>query len=164
MIAEVSRQLPNEVKPDAIFCSVGGGGLCAGVMLGCKSVGWDDGGPYAESFRTMLTKMSVPIIGLETTGSNCFYQSLALNPGAFPTTSDPADGVRVEHNTKYGVRIAHLPGLTSRATSLGASSSAAGTVRMALERKGGVKSVCVDDESAMQAALLFAGMLLRATK
>ena len=45
MIAEVNRQLPNNVRPDAIFCSVGGGGLCAGVVLGCKSVGWDDGRP-----------------------------------------------------------------------------------------------------------------------
>lgn len=41
----IARQLPNKVKPDAIFCSVGGGGLCAGVMLGCRSVGWDDGRP-----------------------------------------------------------------------------------------------------------------------
>ena len=43
IIAELSRQLPKQVEPDAIFCSVGGGGLCAGIMLGCKSVGWDDG-------------------------------------------------------------------------------------------------------------------------
>ena len=43
MIAEASRQLPGGTKPDAIFCSVGGGGLLGGVMSGCKSVGWDDG-------------------------------------------------------------------------------------------------------------------------
>lgn len=43
IIAELTRQIPEQVKPDAIFCSVGGGGLCAGIMLGCKSVGWDDG-------------------------------------------------------------------------------------------------------------------------
>ena len=102
--------------------------------------------------------MVVPVIGLETTGSNCFYQSLALNPGAFPTAANLAGGVRAEHDTKYDVKIAHLPSLTSRATSLGASSPAAGTVRMALDRKGGVKSVCVEDELAMKAGLLFAGM------
>lgn len=43
IVSELTRQLPRQVKPDAIFCSVGGAGLCAGVMLGCKSVGWDDG-------------------------------------------------------------------------------------------------------------------------
>ena len=117
----------------------------------------------AFSWKT-LTPTSVPIIGLETTGSNCFYQSLALNPGAFPTHREPNDGVRAERNTKYDVTVANLPALTSRATSLGASSPAAGTVRMALDRKGDVKSVCVDDELAMQAALLFAGMLPRAAK
>jgi len=140
MIAELTRQLPSKGKPDAIFCSVGGAGLCGGVMLGCKSVGWDD----------------VPVIALETTGSNCFYQSLALNHGAFPITAEPADGVRPVHCNKYDVTVAHLPTLTSRATSLGASSPASGPVRMALDRKGGIKSACVDDELAMQAGLLFA--------
>ncbi|KAH9842922.1 tryptophan synthase beta subunit-like PLP-dependent enzyme [Rhodofomes roseus] len=140
MIAELARQLPKDIKPDAIFCSVGGAGLCAGVMLGCKSVGWDD----------------VSVVALETTGSNCFYQSLALNPGAFPTTAEPAEDVRPAHCPEHDVTVAHLPALTSRATSLGASSPAAGSVRMALDRKGGIKSVCVDDELAMKAGLLFA--------
>lgn len=100
----------------------------------------------------------MPIIALETTGSNCFCQSLALNHGGFPTQSAPAHGVRAERNMEYDVTVAHLPALTSRATSLGASSPAAGAVRMALDREGDVQSVCVDDELAMQAALLFAGM------
>ena len=52
MIAELTRQLPNKGKPDAIFCSVGGAGLCGGVMLGCKSVGWDDGqSPFSALVR-----------------------------------------------------------------------------------------------------------------
>jgi L-serine/L-threonine ammonia-lyase len=41
MIQEMSSDL--EVKPDAIFCSVGGAGLLAGIMVGCEMVGWDDG-------------------------------------------------------------------------------------------------------------------------
>lgn len=41
MITETARQLAE--KPDAIFCSVGGGGLLGGVLDGCKTVGWDDG-------------------------------------------------------------------------------------------------------------------------
>ena len=41
---EISEQLPQGLKPDAIFCSVGGGGLIAGTMLGCENVqGWNDG-------------------------------------------------------------------------------------------------------------------------
>jgi L-serine/L-threonine ammonia-lyase len=40
MIKEIAHQIPN--KPDAIFCSVGGGGLLGGVLVGCKEVGWDD--------------------------------------------------------------------------------------------------------------------------
>lgn len=41
MIHEIERQISD--KPDAIFCSVGGGGLLGGVLVGCKDVGWDDG-------------------------------------------------------------------------------------------------------------------------
>jgi threonine dehydratase len=40
MIKEIAYQVPN--RPDAIFCSVGGGGLLGGVLVGCKDVGWDD--------------------------------------------------------------------------------------------------------------------------
>lgn len=101
----------------------------------------------------------MPVVALETTGSNSFYQSLALNPGAFPSVSQPAAGVRAEQCTDHGVTVAHLSNLTSRATSLGASSPAAGPIRMALDRKGGMKSVYVDDEFAMKAGLLFAGMI-----
>lgn len=43
IIHEITRQLPPGTRPDAIFCSVGGGGLSAGIMKGCKSVGWDNG-------------------------------------------------------------------------------------------------------------------------
>lgn len=69
-------------------------------------------GPRSEERPSVLTKMSVPIIALETTGSNCFYQSLAFNPGAFPTQSEPANGFRAERNTEYDVMVAHLPALT----------------------------------------------------
>lgn len=44
IIAEIADQLPKEAgPPSAIVCSVGGGGLCGGIMQGCKVVGWDDG-------------------------------------------------------------------------------------------------------------------------
>jgi L-serine/L-threonine ammonia-lyase len=41
LVQEIATDL--DLKPDAIFCSVGGGGLLSGVMVGCKMVGWDDG-------------------------------------------------------------------------------------------------------------------------
>lgn len=41
MVSEIRDQL--QKKPDAIFCSVGGGGLLGGIILGCKEVGWDGG-------------------------------------------------------------------------------------------------------------------------
>ena len=51
MVHEIQRQLPEGVKPDAIFCSVGGGGLAGGVMEGCGAVGWDNGKRGHKRFR-----------------------------------------------------------------------------------------------------------------
>lgn len=67
------------------------------------------------------------------------------------------EGTTAERIGEHNVTIAHLASLRSKATSLGASSPAAGIVRKALERKGGVKSICITDEMAMQATLNFAG-------
>lgn len=41
IVLEIKSQLWK--KPNAIFCSVGGGGLLGGIIIGCKQVGWDDG-------------------------------------------------------------------------------------------------------------------------
>lgn len=41
IVQELARQMPEGEKPDAIVCSVGGGGLFCGVMQGCEAVGWD---------------------------------------------------------------------------------------------------------------------------
>ncbi len=43
MIAEIRTQLPRGIKPAAVFCSVGGGGLLGGMIEGCRDAGWDDG-------------------------------------------------------------------------------------------------------------------------
>ncbi|KAF8212480.1 tryptophan synthase beta subunit-like PLP-dependent enzyme [Mycena galopus ATCC 62051] len=138
IILEASRQMG---KPDAIFCSVGGGGLLGGILTGCEQVGWD----------------SVPIVALETIGSNCFYHSMALNRqgggGALP--SDPV--VTAVHDEIHDVKLAHFSSFSSRASgSLGASQPAAGVVKKALERAGRVICVSVPDELSMQAAYLFA--------
>ncbi len=41
IIEEIYQQI-SPVKPDAVFCSVGGGGLFGGLMIGCRKVGWDE--------------------------------------------------------------------------------------------------------------------------
>ncbi|TBU32290.1 tryptophan synthase beta subunit-like PLP-dependent enzyme [Dichomitus squalens] len=143
MVHEIHSQLPEGVRPDAIFCSVGGGGLAGGVIEGCSAVGWDD----------------VPLVTVETHGSNCFYQSLSLNEGPFSgdvSSRLTPEGTRAEYCREHNVTLAHLANLTSRASSLNASSPSATIVKKALERRGGIKSVCLPDEMAMQAALYFA--------
>ena len=103
--------------------------------------------------------MEVPFIAMETLGSNCFYQSLSLNAGPFIVPPlPPKEGTEVVHDSTYDVNFARLAKLNSRASSLGASWPSPGVVKMALERKGGVTSVCVSDEMGMQTAVRFAGM------
>ncbi|KAG0288826.1 hypothetical protein BGZ96_007448 [Linnemannia gamsii] len=59
MVDELKEQLGG-VTPDAIICSVGGGGLMNGVILGCQRAGWD----------------KVPLLAVETHGANSFQQSV----------------------------------------------------------------------------------------
>ena len=156
MIKEIVYQVPN--KPDAIFCSVGGGGLLGGVLVGCKDVGWDDG----ECQRTATTEIAfngstVPVVAMETHGSNCFYHSVSVNAGQFNSVKVLPQDVETWHDEGQNVSLARLKKLNSRATSLGASSPAAAVVKMALEREGGIKCVCVPDELTMQTSISFAG-------
>ncbi|KDQ14479.1 hypothetical protein BOTBODRAFT_32610 [Botryobasidium botryosum FD-172 SS1] len=137
MVQEISTQLPNGVKPDAIFCSVGGGGLIGGTMVGCSQVGWDD----------------VPVIAMETHGTACFRHSVLLNED---DTYVLPEGVVESVDPTHGVKLATLPSITSRASSLGAISPSAGVVKIALERSGPVKCVSIADEVAMRAAAEFA--------
>jgi len=65
MIEEVERQLPddsdyNDNKPDAVICSVGGGGLFCGVVEGLDRVGWSD----------------VKVLAMETEGAESLGKSL----------------------------------------------------------------------------------------
>ncbi|KAG7097364.1 hypothetical protein E1B28_004714 [Marasmius oreades] len=140
MIDEISTQLGK--KPDAIFCSVGGGGMLGGVIVGCKRVGWDD----------------VPIIALGTIGSNCFHHSILMNshPSSQFTSELPPFVTKV-HDDVHDLELAHFHAFSSRASgSLGASRPAAEVVKMALQRKGGIRCVSVQDELSMQAAVCFA--------
>ncbi|KAF8162968.1 tryptophan synthase beta subunit-like PLP-dependent enzyme [Crassisporium funariophilum] len=140
MIHEIHKQLQEE--PDAIFCSVGGGGLLGGIIVGCKDVGWDH----------------VPIVALETIGSDCFYHSISLNHGRFNSAEKSLPpGVNLVHDDIHSVSLAHFTGFSSKASgSLGASEPSAAVVKMALERRGGIKTVSVPDELSMEALALFA--------
>ncbi|KAG1719277.1 tryptophan synthase beta subunit-like PLP-dependent enzyme [Suillus lakei] len=145
MVTEMQRQLPGQ--PDAIFCSIGGGGLIGGIMRGCKNVGWDE----------------VPVVALETTGSNCFYNAIAINTRNFTSKVPIIPSTEVENSSPYTVEIVeehnvaipHMKALKSRATSLGASSPAPEVVRMAVDRAGGIKCACIPDEMAMHTGRLF---------
>lgn len=107
----------------------------------------------------------MPVVALETTGSNCFYNAIAINTRNFTSKVPTIPSTEVEDSSPYtieiihedNVAIPHMKALKSRAASLGASSPASGVVRMALDRAGGVRCVCVQDEMAMQTAALFAG-------
>ena len=117
----------------------------------------------------------MPIVGLETSGSACFYHSMQSNrqqsdplvsrlPEGATTSQiemgDPFSGLvgDVQSDTASGViSLVHLTGITSRASSLGASSPSPGAVAMAIRRKGPVHCVTVSDERAMSACLKFAG-------
>ncbi|KAJ8515516.1 hypothetical protein ONZ45_g7063 [Pleurotus djamor] len=137
MIKEVHERMTD--KPDAIFCSVGGAGLLGGIILGCQSVGWDD----------------VPIIAMETIGSDCFYHTIQLQRN--PAHVLPPNVVEIE-DQEHGLKLAFFNKFSSRASgSLGASSPAPGVVKMAMERPGGIKCVGIPDELAMKAGLLFTG-------
>ena len=134
--------------------------------------------PAAHHTKLTNYAFSVPIIGVETHGSACFYHSVQATRGdvsRLPAGAvvnevfvpDALQAYSVKRATRRGaaievrtVRVAHLAGLSSRATSLGASAPAAGVVPMALHRKGGVRCVSVSDERAMDAALRFAGTLM----
>ena len=59
--------------------------------------------------------------------------------------------------TEDGVKIAHLKKLTSKATSLAATSPSPGVVKMALTWGGSVRCLSIPDEITMNTACSFAG-------
>jgi len=134
MVLEIQEQL--KTKPKAIFCSVGGGGLLGGILVGTNQIGWSD----------------VPIFTLETDKSSCFYHSFLMN--RFADTYTPPDFVECIEDEEHKVKLAKVVPM-SKATSLGASQPAAGVVRMALDRPGPVHCITIADEFAMKVALDF---------
>jgi L-serine/L-threonine ammonia-lyase len=92
-------------------------------------------------------------VALETDGTNCFYQSYLFNKFNIPVEA----GVIVTNDKDFGVSLARLPTIASRAGSLGAAVPSAECVKLALERGGRVICVSVPDELSMKAALSYAG-------
>ncbi len=101
---------------------------------------------------------AVPIIALETHGSACFYHSVSVNTGRWNADKPLKTGITTVFDESYNVKVAHVEKLTSRAASLGATSPAAGVVKMALERAGGINCITVPDEMSMEACGYFAGV------
>ena len=101
LVSELQSQLPpfgGGDKPDAIICSVGGGGLFSGVMLGLDRAGWSN----------------VPVLATETIGADSLSQSLKAGklvtlPG-ITSIATSLGAVRVaERAFEYGQR----PNVTS---------------------------------------------------
>jgi L-serine/L-threonine ammonia-lyase len=61
MIDEMQAQMPDGGPPDAIVCSVGGGGMFSGIMQGLNRVGWSK---------------DVTVLPVETLGADSLAQSL----------------------------------------------------------------------------------------
>ncbi|KAB5594878.1 hypothetical protein CTheo_1693 [Ceratobasidium theobromae] len=156
IVHEVNHQLPNGIKPDAILCSVGGGGLLGGVLCGVNEVGWDQ----------------TRVIALETFGANCYHLSILANSKDQTSQRLIPNDVAVSTNPSIlsdvqapKVALARLPAITSKAASLGAPSPAQAVVEMGLARRdravqnpmkfGGVTPVSIPDEAAMRATLGF---------
>lgn len=62
MISEIQQQMPEGEIPDAIVCSVGGGGLFCGVMHGVQKAGWEN---------------STTVLAVETEGAESLSRSVA---------------------------------------------------------------------------------------
>jgi L-serine/L-threonine ammonia-lyase len=89
MIEEISRETQ---RPDLVICSVGGGGLLAGVVEGLRRVGWND----------------TPVLAVETDGANSYDQSLkAGKPVALPKIKSVATSLGANIVAERVVELAH---------------------------------------------------------
>ncbi|GJH26941.1 pyridoxal-phosphate dependent enzyme [Caballeronia novacaledonica] len=88
MIEEISRETE---RPDLVICSVGGGGLLAGVVEGLGRVGWND----------------IPVLAVETDGANSYDQALkAGKPVAIPKIKSVATSLGANKVAARAVELA----------------------------------------------------------
>ncbi|QRV74808.1 cysteine synthase [Ceratobasidium sp. AG-Ba] len=152
----MAQQLPNNIVPDALLCSVGGGGLLCGIAQGMRDVGWE---------QTL-------IITSETHGANAYHLSLLANSDSSSAQNIiPANTtlstvtIKSSKDLEDNLIIATLPAITSEAISLGARSPARTAVELWLERRlkaiqypanrSGLIAVSFPDEIVIRATLEF---------
>jgi L-serine/L-threonine ammonia-lyase len=148
LVAEIQDQLKTagmSTPPDAVVCSVGGGGLLAGILNGMDENGWPDGerkfqALLLQSIANEQSKRSVPVIACETTGASSLHHSLKSTYSQSTPSATQAT----------------LPGITSIATSLGARTPSLKAVDACLRHPGGVVSLLADDKRAVNAVVEFA--------
>ncbi|SIO55866.1 pyridoxal-phosphate dependent enzyme [Paraburkholderia phenazinium] len=88
MVEEIARQTE---RPDLLVCSVGGGGLLAGVIEGLRRVGWSD----------------IPVLAVETAGANSYDQALkAGEPVTLPKIQSVATSLGANKVTARIVTLA----------------------------------------------------------
>ena len=88
MVDEMARQTQ---RVDLVICSVGGGGLLAGVVAGLKRIGW--GG--------------VPVLAVETEGADSFRQALeAGTPVTLPRIQSIATSLGANRVAEQAVKLA----------------------------------------------------------
>lgn len=94
MIEEISSELP--APPKAILCSVGGGGLLGGVLVGCSKVGYENGSSSFAVIVIQETDKSTRIYSTHRSDRNSRISLLLsfrdVKPSAFITifTSPPS--------------------------------------------------------------------------
>ncbi|KAF8326357.1 tryptophan synthase beta subunit-like PLP-dependent enzyme [Cantharellus anzutake] len=147
MVDEIAEQLPSDASPPAaILCSVGGGSLLGGMLLGCNRHGWEN----------------TRIIAVETQGAESTYSSIMAAEGS-PDSLGWDRNIQTHVDEETGVTVATLAKVTTRATSLGSVITAPGVLKMALDRRakgkgkyeGGLTTVSIPDELAMLSGLSF---------
>jgi L-serine/L-threonine ammonia-lyase len=156
IVGEIKNQLLVEgvVKCDSIICSVGGGGLVAGIVRGLRETSWPEG---KFSFRSPLhntitnsmhnamsdfLSLPVTVIACETCGSASLQASLRES-----WSYDPPQ-----------LSLPSLRSINTIATSLGSKVVSRDALHLVMEhdKLGGVVSVVVEDERTVSAIREFA--------
>jgi L-serine/L-threonine ammonia-lyase len=139
MIEEIKRQIPcGELeKPDAVICSVGGGGLLSGICQGLDRVGWGD----------------VQVLAMETVGADSLAKSLEkgerITLSAITSIATSLGAVRVAEQTfRCGQRD------NVKSFVLSDAEAAMGVWRLADDQR-----LLVDPECGVSVALCYGGRL-----
>ncbi|KAG9232689.1 tryptophan synthase beta subunit-like PLP-dependent enzyme [Amylocarpus encephaloides] len=129
VVDEIESQMSPFGGYDAIVCSVGGGGLFAGIMQGLEK--YDRLSPFTSP-TTSTSKNNVKVLAVETHGTASLSLSL------------------------QNASLSRLPKISSIATSLGAPQVAARAFELASKYQSNVESVVLSDAEAAMGSVCFA--------